>query len=129
MALNNLVQAVAATASTTQVKLCPYDEEEPHIWFRLNEAQFTAAGIKSQKLKYANALANLPKQVLCDILDTLDVCSEFNQPFIFLKDAVLGQFRKSEWQSYFELFLLLPMEMQGLKPGVLMVKLKQHLPP
>jgi hypothetical protein len=29
--------------------------------------------------------------------------------------------------SYFEL-LLLPMEMQGLKPGVLMGKLKQHLP-
>jgi hypothetical protein len=30
----------------------------------LIEAQFAAAGIKSQKLKYANALASLPKQVL-----------------------------------------------------------------
>jgi hypothetical protein len=63
MAHNNLVQPVAV-AATTQVKLCPYDEEEPHIWFRLIEAKFAAAGIKSQKLKYANALASLPKQIL-----------------------------------------------------------------
>ncbi len=27
------------------VKLCPYDKEELAIWFRLIEAQFTAAGI------------------------------------------------------------------------------------
>ncbi len=58
MTLEDLTAPVAAAA--TQVKLCPYNEEEPHIWFRLIEAQFAAAGIKSQKLKYANALASLP---------------------------------------------------------------------
>ncbi len=63
-----------------------------------------------------------------DILDTLDVCNESDQPFDCLKDALLWQFGKSKWQSYFEL-LRLPMEMQGLKPSVLMGKLKQHLPP
>jgi hypothetical protein len=113
---------------TAQVKLCPYDEEEPHIWFCLIEAQFAAAGIKSQKLKYANALASLPKKVLRDILDTLDVSNDSDEPFNFLKNTLLGQFGKSKWQSYFEL-LRLPMEMQGLKPSVLMGKLKQHLPP
>ncbi len=117
-----------AVAATTQVKLCPYDEEEPHIWFRLIEAQFAAAGIRSQKLKYANALASLPKQVLWDILDTMDVCNDSDEPFDHLKNTLLGQFGKSKWQSYFEL-LRLPMEMQGLKPCVLMGKLKQHLPP
>jgi hypothetical protein len=60
MSQNNLVQPVAA-AVTSQVKLCPYDEEESHIWFSLFEAQFAATGIRSQKLKYANALASLPK--------------------------------------------------------------------
>ncbi len=60
---DDLTTPVAA-AATTQVKLYPYDEEEPHIWFRLIEAQFVAAGIRSKKLKYANALAHLPKQVL-----------------------------------------------------------------
>jgi hypothetical protein len=70
-------------AATAQAKLCPYDEEEPHIWFRLIEAQFAAAGIRSQKLKYASALANLPKQVLQDILDTLDVCNGSDDPFDF----------------------------------------------
>jgi hypothetical protein len=86
------------------------------------------AGIKSQKLKYANALASLPKQVLRDILDTIDVCNDSDEPFDFLKNTLLGQFGKSKWQSYFEL-LRLPMEIQGLKPSVLMGKLKQHLPP
>ncbi len=124
---DDLATPVAA-AATAQVKLCPYDEEEPHIWFRLIEAQFAAAGIRSQKLKYANALASLPKQALWDILDTLDVCNDSDEPFDCLKTTLLGQFGKSKWQSYFEL-LRLPREMQGLKPSVLMWKLKQHLPP
>jgi hypothetical protein len=58
---------IFAGAVTSQVKLCLYDEEKPAIWFCLIEAQFAAAGIKSQNLKYANALASLPKQVLRDI--------------------------------------------------------------
>jgi hypothetical protein len=80
----DLTSAVTA-AATSQVKLCPYNEEEPHIWFRLIEAQYAAAGIKSQKLKYASALASLPKQVLRDILDTLDICNDSDEPFDFLK--------------------------------------------
>ncbi len=127
MTRDDLTTPVAA-AATAQVKLCPYDEEEPHIWFRLIKAQFAAAGIKSQKLNYANALASLPKQVLRVILDTLDVCNDSDESFVCLKTTLLGQFGKSKWLSYFEL-LCLPMEMQGLKPSVLMVKLKQHLPP
>jgi hypothetical protein len=58
----------------------------------------------------------------------LDVCNDSDEPFEHLKNTLLGQFGKSKWQSYFEL-LCLPMEMQGLKPSVLMGKLKQHLPP
>jgi hypothetical protein len=57
MTYDNLTHRVAA-AATAQVKLCPYDEEEPHIWFHLIEAQFAEAGIRSQKLKYVNALAS-----------------------------------------------------------------------
>jgi hypothetical protein len=48
-----------------QQQLCPYDEEELHIWFCLIEAQFAAAGIKSA------------------------------EPFDFLKNTLLGQFGKS----------------------------------
>jgi hypothetical protein len=117
MAQNDLIPPVAA-AATSQVKLCPYDEEVPPHW----------GSIRSQKLKYANALTSLPKQVLWDILDTIDVCNDSDQPFDHLKDVLLVQFGKSKWQSYFDLFRL-PMEMQGLKPSILMWKLKQHLPP
>jgi hypothetical protein len=103
-------------APATQVKLCPYDEEEPAILYRIIEAQFAAAGIKLQKLRYANALASLPKQVLWDILDTVDVCNESDQPFDLLKEVLLGQFRKSKWQSYFEL-LWLPWECRASSPA------------
>jgi hypothetical protein len=81
MAQNDLIPP-DAVAATSQVKRCPYDEEEPHIWFRLIEAQFAAAGFRSQKLKYANAQASLPKQVLRDILDAIDVCNDSDQLLI-----------------------------------------------
>jgi hypothetical protein len=61
-----------------------------------------AAGIKSKKNRFANALDSLPKQVLQYILDTVDVCNESDQPFDLLKKVLLGQ---SSWG-----------------------KLKQHLP-
>ncbi len=103
----------------THVKLCPYDEEELAIWFHLIEAQFTAASMKLQKLIYASAIANLPKQVLRDNLDTVNTCNKSDQPFDNLKAVLLGQFGKIKWQSYFEL-LRLPLDMQGLKPSILM---------
>jgi hypothetical protein len=81
-------------AATTQVKLCPYDEEEPSIWFHLIEAQFAAVSIGSQKLRYANKLANLPKRVH----DRVKACNNSEQPFDHLKTALLGQFGKSRWQ-------------------------------
>jgi hypothetical protein len=102
MIQNDLVQPVAA-AAISQVKLCPYDEEEPHIWFHLIKAQFAAAGIRSHRFKYANA--RLPKQVLWDILDTINVCNHADLPFDHLKEVLLGQFRKSKWQSHFDCFV------------------------
>jgi hypothetical protein len=48
-----------------------------------------------------------------------------SQPFENLKIVLLEQqFGKSKWQSYFDL-LHLPLDMQGLKPSILMGKLKQ----
>jgi hypothetical protein len=44
MSHSDNVQTVVA-AETSQVKLCPYDEQEPAIWFCLIEAQFVVAGI------------------------------------------------------------------------------------
>jgi hypothetical protein len=39
---------IVAVAVTSQIKLCPYDEEEPAMWFHLFEEHLAAAGIKSQ---------------------------------------------------------------------------------
>jgi hypothetical protein len=43
-------QGLAVPLTPFQVKLCPYDEEEPAIWFYLIEAQFAAAGIDLKRL-------------------------------------------------------------------------------
>jgi hypothetical protein len=72
--------------------------------------------------KSANALAILPKQVLRDILDTVNACNESGQPFDDLEVVLLGQFSKSKWQFYFELLHLL-LDIQSLKPISLMGKL------
>ncbi len=76
MSRNDLTHPVAA-AATAQVKLCPYDEEEPHIWFALTRLSLQRQG--SDPNANANALASLPKQALRDILDTLDVCNDSDE--------------------------------------------------
>jgi hypothetical protein len=75
-------------------RCCPYDEEEPAFWFCLIKAQFAGEGIKLQKLKYANAFANQPKQVLWDFLDIMDVCNDSDQPFDHLKQFCSGSTEK-----------------------------------
>jgi hypothetical protein len=120
-------QDLAGIVTPSQVILCPYYEEEPAVWFHLIGAQFAATGIRAQKIKYANALANLPKKVFRDILDTVDTCSESDHPFDDFKAVLLWQFGKSKWQSYFEL-LHLPLGMNDIKPSIVMGKLKQLLP-
>ncbi len=69
-----------------------------------------------------------PSKSFGTFFDTIEICNDSDEPLDFFKNTLLGQFGKSKWQSYFEL-LCLTMEMQGLKPSVLMGKLKQHLPP
>ncbi len=53
----------------------------------LIQSQFTMVGIKSQKIRSVSALASLPKQVLRDIFDTVDVCNESDQSFGLLKEV------------------------------------------
>ncbi len=84
------------------------------------------AEIRYHNIKYANTLANLPGQVLRDILDTDNACSKSENPFDDLKAVLLLQFGKIKWQSSFEL-LRLPLGMDSKMPSILMDKLKQLL--
>ncbi len=63
MTREELTHPVAA-AATTQVKLCPYDEEEPHIWFRLIEARSQRQGSDPKNLSmpmlWLSGQANTP---------------------------------------------------------------------
>ncbi len=87
--LFRFVQHVSERPGSTRCSGCSFSGETLPLWWGGTthlvpphfEAQFTAAGIRSQRLKYANALASLPKQVLWDIVDTIDVCNNSDQPF------------------------------------------------
>jgi hypothetical protein len=70
MTREDLTYPVAA-AATFQVKLCPYIEEEPHILFRLIEAQFAVAGIKSQNLNMPMPMPACPSKSFGTFLTTL----------------------------------------------------------
>jgi hypothetical protein len=61
MTREDLTSPVTA-AATGLVKLCPNDEEELHIWFRLIKAQFAAAGIKSQNSNMPMPLPACPSK-------------------------------------------------------------------
>jgi hypothetical protein len=74
---------LAAKFAHSQLKLCPYNEKEPAIWFRLIEAQFAAEASKVKIIQYANALANALKQVLRDIY-TVDSCNGAERPLMIL---------------------------------------------
>jgi hypothetical protein len=87
---------LAAALAPSQLMLCPYNEEEPAIWFRLIQAQFSVVGFRSKKILYANTLATLPKQVLRDILDTVGAGNGAKRPFDDLKTVLLGKFGKSK---------------------------------
>jgi hypothetical protein len=79
MSRDDLTHPVAA-AATAQVKLCPFDEEEPHIWFRPSRLSLQRQGSDPKSSNTIDALASLHKQVLWDIFDTLDVCYNLNEP-------------------------------------------------
>jgi hypothetical protein len=58
----------------------------------------------------------LPKKVFQDILDTANACNQSDHLFDDLKAVLLGQFSKSNWQSYFEL-LRMPWESPASSPA------------
>ncbi|OBQ34866.1 MAG: hypothetical protein AN484_26475, partial [Aphanizomenon flos-aquae WA102] len=131
LAAGQLAADIAAgqhlAAAIASLKLVPYDNENPAIWFRLIDAQFLAAGIRAEKTRYAQALPSLPISVLRDILDICDQCDVSDEPYTLLKSSLIGQYGKSKWQTYFTL-LQFPLAIEGCKPSLLMGKLKQLLP-
>ncbi len=61
MSGEDLTTPVAA-AATAQVKLCPYDEEEPHILVPPHQGPVCSSRDQITKLKYANNLASHPSK-------------------------------------------------------------------
>jgi hypothetical protein len=61
MTREDLTSPVTA-AATSQVKLCPYDEKEPHIWFCLIEAQRQRQGSNHKSLNMPMPLPACPSK-------------------------------------------------------------------
>jgi hypothetical protein len=96
------------------------------IWFHLIEVQFCLGGYQIAKAQVCQCSCQPAQASPSNNLDTVDACNESDQPFDDRKTVLLGQYAKSKWRSYFELLRLL-LDKQGLKPIILMHKLKQSL--
>jgi hypothetical protein len=93
-------QTVAA-AVTCQVKLCPKMRRN---WPSGSASSRGSSPQQASNLKSSGTPMLWPaflSKSFRTFLDTVYVCNESDQPFDLLKEVLLGQFRKSKWQSYF----------------------------
>jgi hypothetical protein len=115
-------------AAMTQVKVCPYHEEEPTDYLVPPcRGSVRRSGYKIAKAQVCQCACHSAKTSPSGHSGHSQCLQWVSQPFDDLKVVLLGQFGTSKWQSYFEL-LRLPLDMQGLKPSILLGKLKQSLP-
>lgn len=67
---------------TTAVRLAPFWNEDPDLWFTQVEVQFRACGIKSDNSKYSTVLQHLDHQTMREVRD------------VILKPPVDGKYEK-----------------------------------
>jgi hypothetical protein len=94
-------QHVTERPGSTHCSSCIFSGETLSLWWGgtthlvlPHRGLVRRRGIRSQRLKYANTLASLAKRVLRDILDTIDVCNDSDQPFAHLKEVLLGNLER-----------------------------------
>ncbi len=100
MTREDLTSPVAA-AATAQVKLCPYDEEEPHIGSASSRPslQWQESNHKSSNMPMP--LPACPSKSFGTYYVTLDVCNDSDEPFDFLTNT----FAQAVWKEQVAILL------------------------
>ena len=114
--------AAAATATPSNVRLNPFNEENIHQWFNSHDAEFANNRIVKSCDKFSLARVKLPKSITDIYSEELDACRDQADAYDALQSFIISQFGKSKWASYFEL-LRLPCIVENIKPSKMYAKL------
>jgi hypothetical protein len=102
-----------AEVSTVAVRLPPFWAERPAVWFAQAEAQFTLAGISSEKTKFYYVISQLEHQYASEVEDII-ISPPDRDPYTILKPELVKRLSPSKEERIHQ---LLSLEMCDSKPS------------
>jgi hypothetical protein len=96
-------QQTAVPLAAVAVKLPPFWVDNAEVWFLQAEAQFTIAGITSERTAFYHVLTALPQHVIVSVLDVVRSAATATAPFTDLKTRLLGGYTQTKWSCMFQL--------------------------
>ena len=112
---NNAISAVS------EVKLSPFLEADPELWFVITEAHFTARQITSDKTKYFHTVSHLPGSIAMRVKDVITAPYE-NGNYDKLKKELIAIFSESATEKFERLISNEPLG--DMKPSQALHKIK-----
>ncbi|GFR27780.1 retrovirus-related Pol polyprotein from transposon 17.6, partial [Trichonephila clavata] len=107
-------------ANKVSVKIPPFWEEKPEIWFFQVEAQFSIANINQEETKFNYLVAQLDPKFIENIWDIIQ--SNEKNKYSCAKSRLLSTFKESEEKSIKK--LLTGISLGDMKPSQLLRKMK-----
>ena len=94
----NLPAPAAAPLHAVAVKLPPFWEPNPRVWFVQCEAAFRHANVTREVTKFDHILTALPTSIVNSIIDLVDEVDEHAEDcYTLLKERLMGKFSLSKW--------------------------------
>ena len=94
----NLPATAAAPLHAVAVKLPPFWEPNPRVWFVQCEAAFRHAAVTREITKFDHILTALPTSVVNSIIDLVDEVDEHpDDCYTLLKERLMGKYSLSKW--------------------------------
>ncbi len=91
-------QPPAAPVHVVAVKLPPFWEPNPRVWFVQAEAAFRHANVTREQTKFDHVLTALPTSVVNSIIDLVDEADEHPDTcYTLIKERLMGKFSLSKW--------------------------------
>jgi hypothetical protein len=103
-----------AEVSRVTVRLPPFLAERPAVWFAQAEAQFTLAGISSEKIKFCYMILQLDHRYATEVEDIIPSPPD-QDPYTTLRNELVGRLSPSREQRIRQ--LLMPEELGDRKPS------------
>lgn len=110
-----------AISAVSEVKLSPFLEADPELWFVITEAHFTARQITSDKTRYFHTVSHLPGSVAMRVKDVIIAPYE-NGNYDKLKKELIAIFSESATEKFERLISNEPLG--DMKPSQALHKIK-----